>query len=195
MPRPAGQKTDIEPLGKMEYYLILTHLAAHWRLFYEMLWETGIRIGEGLAVEVMDLTQGSVWVTREKRSAHLREQLPLSPSLYARLIVYAINQPYAHEHEHVRVWPFTQSAGWLALKKAAAAAGVRRTIHPHSFRHSVGYRIMATDFGDKTLDAKLARGAAMLGHKELKTFLRYANPPKGNVREGFNLMNQEENRK
>lgn len=177
MPRPSGQVTDIQPLTKMEYFMILSHLVEHWRLFYEMLWETGIRIGEGLAVERKDLENCGVWITREKRTDHPREHLPLSAGLFARIIAHS------YAHKDVKVWPFSSSGAWLALKKAAAAAGVRKTMHPHLFRHAMGYR--ARQAGND-----IAVVAGLLGHKKIESAETYFKATEAELKDTMRKLNE-----
>ena len=176
MGRPTGQTTDLEPLEKQEYLLILSHLAAHWRLFYELLWETGIRVGEALAIERRDLQDGGVWVTREKRKDKLREQLPLSRGLYSRLRILSLS------HKEVRVFPFTESAAWLALKKACAVAGVRKTIHPHLFRHGMGFRARKAGYD-------IAVVQRLLGHKDMSSTQRYFKATQAEINEARGKLN------
>lgn len=189
MSRPSGQQTDIEPLETWEYHLILSRLAPHWRLLYELLWETGFRIGEAMAITRHDLADGSVWVTSEKRADHLRVKVPLSVSLYSRLKIYVLS------HKGDRVWEFSQAAAWLALKKAAIAANVRTargqtTIHPHLFRHGFGRRVVKADMGGKSALEQLTLAKDMMRHKDIKSTERYINPSKKDVQDAFRQVNK-----
>lgn len=183
MSRPSGQITDLEPLERQEYLLILSHLAAHWRLFYELLWETGIREGEALAIERKDLQDGGVWVTRTKRKDHLLEHLPLSRGLYSRLRILSL------QHKDTHVFPFTASAAWLALKKACATAGVRKTIHPHLFRHGFGHRAVKANLAPGNAMDQAAVIQKMMGHKDIKSTLRYIKATKAEVKDAFQKLN------
>jgi integrase len=189
MTRPKGQITDTEPLTKMEYLLILSHLQDHWRPCAELLWETGIRIGEALAIERKDLENNKVWVTRKKRADKLREQIPISPALFSRLKVLSF------AHKDVRLWPFTESGAHLALKLAATKAGLRivnsqSTIHWHLFRHSFGNRAINTNFGDLTLAAHLNRVQRMMGHVSPNSTLVYTEATGKEVQDGFHKLNE-----
>jgi integrase len=175
--RPIGKQTDTEPITEIEYRLVLTKLADHWRLFCELLWETGIRVGEALDVEKKDLEKHGVWITREKRADRLRELLSLSDSLYSRLY------SYARYRRSDKVWPYTPQAAWLAIKKAAKDADCRTTIHPHSFRHAFGYRVINADLGAKTPAAHLRIAQELLGHKDSRSTLVYTQPTKADVEE------------
>ena len=186
MSRPSGQTTDTEPLEQWEYLLILSHLAAHWRLLYELLEEIGIRLGEALAITRADLHAGDIWITSEKRADHLRRQIPISASLYSRIRIYSLS------HKGERVWEFTGSAAWLALKKAAIAAGVRikqtkgvttTTIHPHLFRHGFAHRVERAGKPMNTIQG-------MLGHKSIQSTERYTKATKNEIMEAFREVNK-----
>jgi len=165
MSRPAGLKTDIQPLEFWEFQLVLAYLASHWKPVFQVLWETGIRLGECLALTKRDLENGGISVAREKRIDHPRHWLPLTPELYAQL-------EYIRDHtKPVRLFPYSEGAAWYALKKAAIKAGIRKTIHPHSFRHAMGYRIKDMTNGDLTMVKEI------LGHKDIRSAQRYVNPP------------------
>jgi integrase len=185
MSKAPGQKIDTRPLQKMEYLLIISHLTDYWRLFFELLWETGIRVQEALVLERKDLSDGSIFVVREKRSDHPRDRLPLSPGLYSRL------QVEAYRHKGIVIFPFTTAGANYALEVARTKAGVHWKVHPHSFRHAFGFRAASTDFGDKTPLAHMVRVQHMMGHKSLNSTMVYFELPPADVQSGFNTMNPE----
>lgn len=189
MSRPSGQQTDNQPLEGWEYMLLMPAFKEdHWRLFYEILWETGARVGEALAILKTDITtdKGSegVWIVSEKRKDHLRVHIPLTPELYQRLKAYIF---YLHG---IKVFPYTSSAAWLALKVACAASGVRTTIHPHSFRHGFGHRAMNTDLGAKTALDHLKAVQEMMRHSSINSTQVYTHLTKDEVKQGFRKMNK-----
>lgn len=184
MSRPKNQTTDVEALEKWEYHLILTRLAPHWRLFYELLWETGLRLGEALAIERDDLENTGVWVVSSKRQDHLRVHTPLSPALFARLRIQALSL------KGPRLFPFTSSAAWLALKKAASVSGVRKTIHPHLFRHGFGRRVTHADMGGKSALEQLTIAKEMLRHVSIRSTERYIRPSKSDIADAFRELNK-----
>lgn len=186
MSRPAGQPTDQEPLELFEYNLLITHFnKPHWRFCCEILWETGVRIGEALAIKRQDIENHGVWITREKRDDHPRDFIPLSPSLYGRL---KAAYPVAYAREPL-IFPFTAAAAWLAIKKAAAAAGIRRSIHPHSFRHGFGYRAMKANLPGKTPLEQAGVVQKMLGHVSINSTLVYTKPTQKDIDEAFHRLN------
>lgn len=181
MPRPTGKPTDTEPLEEREYQALLPHLADHWRMFYEMLWQTGIRVNEGLSRLKTDLDDGGVWIDREKRTAHpLRDWLPLTPELFQQIY------EYCHRAHRERIFPFTSAGAWKALKAACVAAGIRTTIHPHSFRHGLGHR--ARQAG---IDMQVRQ--RMMGHSNIQSTQVYSKGTKAEMVEAFKKLNEKTN--
>ncbi len=192
MGRPPGQKTDKKELSKMEYLLILSRMdPPHWRPLFELLDEIGLRIGEALKIERGDLANGRVKAIRSKRSDHLEQWFPISLGLYIRL------QSLSLSHKESRLWPYTEKAAELALKKAATKACVRldkngnSTVHSHLFRRTVARRALKTDFGDNANAAtQLVRVQKMLGHKRIQSTMAYLEATEEEAQEGFGIMNR-----
>lgn len=177
MSRPPGIIVDTEPLELWEYTLLMAKLPYHWQIFYELLWQTGIRISEALAIKRDDFQRNGVWVTRSKRKDHPKEHLPLTVEFYNR-----IQRWLALSHRKA-VFPYTASATWLALKKAAKEAGVRSSIHPHSFRHGLGTRARQHGYD-------IAVVQRLLGHKSLQSTERYFKATKNEVEDAFRKLNE-----
>lgn len=178
MSRPSGRATDTEPLELWEYTLIMAKLPKHWQIFYELMWQTGTRVGEVLHLSKRDIENGGVWITSEKRNDKLREFVPLTADFYRTL------QDLAGKHREAHLFPYTPQAAWLALRKAAKDAGVRAdSIHPHLFRHAMGHRAYK-----QTHDIVLV--SRMLRHKDLSSTQRYVKPTIAEVRDAFRNVNK-----
>ena len=183
MSRPPGQITDSEPLELWEYELIIAKLEPHWQLFYALLWETGIRVTEALNLTRKDFENMGVWVIRSKRKDHPRNHLPLSVGLFSRfrsLFQLSMRQ---------RVFPYTASAAWLAIKRACAAAGVRQSIHPHSFRHGFGRRAVHANLGGNSALEQLTMVQRMMGHKSIRSTERYIKATQSEIEAAFRKLN------
>ncbi len=178
MSRIAGNPTDIEPVEEWEKLILMPQLPVHWQNVYELLWQTGIRIAEALELKRTDLENGGVWIFRKKRKDKRRDFMPLTPDFYAKLQEFALSQKKVH------LFPYTASAAWAALKLAAKKAGVRETIHPHCFRHGMGYRAM------KATNNDLAMVKEILGHTSITSTQRYVNPPKFEVENTLRNINK-----
>ena len=176
MSRPRGQITDTEPLELWEYTLIMAVLPPHWQLFYQLLWETGIRVSESLKLKRHDLENTGVWFTRTKRKDHPRQYLPLSLGLYTRIRSWLELSP------RLVIFPYTASAAWLALKKACVKAGVRQSVHPHSFRHGLGTRARQAGYD-------IAVVQRLLGHLSIRSTERYFKATRGEVEDAARKLN------
>jgi len=176
MSRPPGQITDTEPLEVWEYELIIAKLEPHWQLFYALLWETGIRVTEALKLTRKDFENMGVWVTRSKRKDHPREHLPVSVGLFSRF------RSLFQLTKGQRVFPYTASAAWLAVKRACSVAGVRQSIHPHSFRHGLGTRARQAGYD-------IAVVQKLLGHKDMRSTERYFKATKSEIEAAFRELN------
>jgi integrase/recombinase XerD len=178
MSRPSGHATDTEPLEPLEYAQLMPKLPKHWQIFYEIMWQTGARVGEVFHLFKRDIENGGVWITSEKRSDKLREFVPLTPDFYRTL------QDLADKRREAHLFPYTPQAAWLALRKAAKDAGVRAdTIHPHLFRHAMGHRAYR-----QTHDIVLV--SHMLRHKDLSSTQRYIKPTIAELRDAFRNINK-----
>ncbi|MCI0441267.1 MAG: tyrosine-type recombinase/integrase [Chloroflexi bacterium] len=172
---------DNDPLQLWEWMLLRPHLQYHWQLFFSLLWETGVRLQEGLNLTATDLSRSGVYVTRLKRDDHPRELIPCPAWLIEELT------SYARSRNLHRLFPYSASGAQKALKEAAKLAGIRLTIHPHLFRHGLGRRV-AKDPAFKELSKQehqllLAR---MLGHRGgSRNAERYFAPGKEEVSEAF----------
>ena len=176
MTRPKGQITDTEPLELWEYELIISKLEPHWQLFYALLWETGIRVSEALSINKRDFENMGVYVIRSKRKDHPREHLPLTLGLFSRF------QSLFQLTKRQVVFPFTASAAWLAVKRACSAAGVRGSIHPHSFRHGMGTRARQAGYD-------IAVVQRILGHKDMRSTERYFKSTKSELEAAIRKLN------
>lgn len=178
MSRPSGHITDTEPLEPWEYELIKVRLAKHWQIFYEIMWQTGARVGEVLNLSKRDIENGGVWIISEKRSDKLRAFVPLTSDFYQKL------DDWANKRREAHLFPFTPQAAWLALRNAAKEAKVRaETIHPHLLRHAMGHRAYR-----QTHDIVLV--SRMLRHKDLSSTQRYIKPTAAEVRDAFREINK-----
>ena len=70
----------------------------------------------------------------------------------------------------------------MAVKRACVAAGVRKSIHPHSFRHGVGLRARQAGYD-------IAVVQRMLGQKDMRSAERYFKATKGEIEAAFRKLN------
>jgi site-specific recombinase XerD len=113
-------------------YVQLYHAAKHpeYKLLIRLLWETGLRISEALALFYSDIYPDGINVLHGKgdKQRIVHTQAPILGELlrYAR----------GHERESIFQKIRTRQAANYMLKRTAKSAGIFKNIHNHLFRHS-----------------------------------------------------------
>lgn len=176
------RRIDTNPLSEAEYSALHPYLEPHWQLLYDVLWQTGIRVSEALALERGDLATDHIVVKRLKKTDPTYDAIPISDELLGGLRGRVNNR-------RRRVFPYTRQAAWAALRRAAGKAGILRDVHPHQVRHSFGRRIARSDLGLTKLDHELVL-ARLLGHSSARYVGRYTRPGDDEVREVWRRINR-----
>jgi site-specific recombinase XerD len=134
-----------------------------------VLYGTGLRIDEALALEVSDIDGArGVLCVRHGKGNRAREA-HLSPVLYQSLRRYwdRARPPLPYLFVSRRTGrPPTQEAVRRAFALAAEQAGITKPVRPHVLRHSY-----ATHLLEAGTDVRIIQ--ALLGHRSLKTTMRY----------------------
>ena len=150
------------------------------RAMIEVLYATGMRVSELVALRTVDLhldeayltclgkgnkerivpigDQATAWVRRYQREArqHLKTRAATSPRAAARLFVNA------------RGGPLSRVGFWKILKGHGRRAGLARSLSPHVVRHS-----FATHLLERGADLRAIQ--MMLGHADLSTTQIYTH--------------------
>jgi integrase/recombinase XerD len=134
-----------------------------------VLYGTGLRIDEALALEVSDI-DGARGVLRVRHGKGNRaREARLSPTLYQSLRRYWDRErpprPYLFASRGTG-HPPTQETVRRAFALAAEQAGITKPVRPHVLRHSY-----ATHLLDAGTDVRVIQ--VLLGHRSLKTTMRY----------------------
>ena len=171
-------KIDTEPLELWEYQAIQAQLPPHWQLFYWLLWETGLRVSEALGIQKADLKDAGIMATRLKKKKPQVDLIPLPSTLLQALYL----QVQAVRGK--RLFPYTRGGAWLALKRASELAGVRRSMHPHLYRHGFGHRGSKLNLGLTALEheALLQR---LMGHSSPVSTRVYFKPTEAEVQQAW----------
>jgi site-specific recombinase XerD len=140
-----------------------------YRAIALVLYGTGLRIDEALALEVTDI-DGARGVLRVRHGKGNRaRQVKLSPTLYQWLRDYWDKErprpPYLFTSRRTGRPP-TQNAVRSAFAAAAEQARITKPVRPHVLRHSY-----ATHLLDAGTDVRVIQ--ALLGHDSLQTTMRY----------------------
>jgi integrase/recombinase XerD len=142
------------------------------RLIIRTLADTGLRVGELVALRPSDLqVQGRNQYLKIQGKGSRERLVPLPPALYRRLRRYADRSRPADTHSD-RLFlalrrsplgtfdPLTTSGVSQLLRVLAVAAGIRKRVHPHLLRHSFATWALTRGMNPLTL-------AQILGHSSL----------------------------
>jgi len=140
------------------------------RAILEMLYSTGIRVGELTSLERKDINiiEEMIRVTGKGRKERI---VPIGRPALACLMEYMEKRPYAREeilflNKHRK--PLTARSVERMVEKYALAAGLGRSITPHTFRHT-----FATHLLERGADLRTVQ--ELLGHEQITTTQVYTH--------------------
>lgn len=152
------------------------------RALLELLYATGMRASEclGLRLEDVNLTAGYVICTGKGRKQRL---VPLGDeaAIWLKRYLGEIRPRVARRRDSGRLFlnpgggPLSRQSLWTIVRRAAAAAGVRRRVSPHVLRHSFASHLLENG-------ADLRSVQAMLGHADIATTQIYTHLPSSALR-------------
>ena len=148
-------KIDTGPISQDEWNLIKPHLPDIWKMFYQLLFETGIRVSEGLNLKFTDLVIASEDLQELEYTItfqRLKKRKKTYATLYiSKMLFYSIQKlPYSNnpnsfiftgKPQYIYNTPYSRVTAWKTLEKARRMARIKRKLHPHSFRHGFGKRV------------------------------------------------------
>ena len=108
-------------------------------LFLRLLWETGVRVSEAVAIKLGDVDKGGIRVLGK---GNVERVVFIQDGLASSVLFYAQERGTGRDHylfpsrkgEHI-----TKQRADQIIKQAARRAGLERNVHAHLFRH--GYAI------------------------------------------------------
>ncbi|MEJ8569039.1 site-specific tyrosine recombinase XerD [Elongatibacter sediminis] len=154
---------------------VTTAVGLRDRTMLELMYATGLRVSElvGLALSQVSLNQGIVRVLGKGGKERL---VPLGEEAHDWMQRYLNDArpelmsggQCAHMFVTARRAGMTRQAFWYAVRRHAAAAGIRRDISPHMLRHS-----FATHLLNHGADLRVVQ--MLLGHSDLSTTQIYTH--------------------
>jgi integrase/recombinase XerD len=159
------------------------------RTLLMVLYSTGVRRTEASLLKVRDIDS-------ERRVVHVRQgkgsrdrDLPLTPKLLAALRQYWLWKkprnylfPSTPGHRGVER-PISDETIWYACKRAAARAGIKKPIGPHTLRHSFATHLLEAGADLRTIQL-------LLGHRELKHTIIYLHLSQRHLHAAINPLEQ-----
>lgn len=144
------------------------------KLIIELLYSSGLRVSElcNLKYADLDLNQKIGWV-RKGKGAKDRIFI-LSESFCKDLIdyphepndIYIFHRWQIHNHKNFIDQPMTPFGVQQAIKAIANRAGIKKNVHPHTFRHSFATHLLESDVDIRKIQT-------LLGHESLATTQLY----------------------
>jgi integrase/recombinase XerD len=168
-PHPPGSKHPADYFSDEEAQsIIMSCKERHWQLFFWILWETGFRVGEALALKKKDLLRdkGELGVWTEKKKPRLYEAVPITADLMTELTNYSQSVRGTNT-----LFSFEYNSAVAALERARIIAGINRPVRTHMFRHGMVKRIMRAP-GLTSAEA-MAAAQKIARHKRLQTTMLY----------------------
>ncbi len=132
------------------------------RLILRVMWETGLRVSELLALTPasIDFAAEALQVATLKRRDHVRA-IPIRPALLGDLARHLAGRGIAAD---MRLFPITRQRVHQIVRRAARTAGL--SAHPHTMRHSFAIACVLARVPVLVL-------AEWLGHASLEATLIY----------------------
>jgi integrase/recombinase XerD len=157
--------------------------AARDRALLGVMIGAGLRVSEVVRLAVADVLTGQeggavIWVRQGK--GRKDRSVPVKPDVLAHVATYldrtgrhfsgpgVLFRSYDHvEHRRVRAAGMTESAVWMAVRKAVTAARIEgKLVSPHTLRHTFAIRFLRAG-------GSVAALQKLLGHASLATTQRY----------------------
>ncbi len=174
-PRDAQKLPDVLGADEVELLLGALHTPIY-RVFCTLLYATGLRLGEALALETTDVDKARGIIRVRKGKGRKERLVMLSPRLYAVLRSYWAQErppaPYLFSTDKTGR-PISRDAIRKAMRIAAKAAGLeQRRITPHLLRHSFATHLLENGTDLRTIQV-------LLGHSNILSTVRYARVSTG----------------
>ena len=147
------------------------------RAALELLYATGMRASECLGLRLEDLNLSAGYVVCTGKGAKQR-LVPVGAEALAwvRRYLHEVRPQYTRRRDsgHLFINPrgaaLSRQSLWALVRRAAAAAGLKRRVSPHVLRHSFASHLLEGG-------ADLRSVQAMLGHADISTTQIYTHLP------------------
>ena len=123
----------------------------------ELLWRTGLRIGDVLDLRINDIILDENTIRRKLQKTGKLVEIPIPPELTEKILdIYDVER-----RKDGRI--FTIKYEWVRefIRDYAEEAGINKNVHPHMFRHGMATYLLNV----KGVDMKTISN--ILGHKSI----------------------------
>lgn len=148
-----------------------------YRVLFQFLWQTGVRISEALSITTQDIDWHlkQVRVKSLKRKDHDRT-IPLKEEMLGALATYIQKNEIKS-----KLWMMTPQAVHHELKSIVDKAGLPHWIHIHTFRHSFAVHCLESGITINTLKE-------LMGHANVENTMVYLKVFQPEIREQFDKV-------
>jgi site-specific recombinase XerD len=151
-----------------------------YKLLFNLLWNTGARISEALAVKVEDIdwSMKQLRFITKKRGGKAERIIPISDALIAQLSVYINTYRLTYTD---KLFDMSAQAAHMVLKDICRKQGLPAWIHLHTFRHSFAVNCLSQGMTINTLKEAL-------GHANVENTMIYLKVFQPDVQMQFNRV-------
>jgi len=174
LPKTLSREVTVELIESPD---VTTPRGVRDRTLLELLYAAGMRASEclDLRLEDLNLNAGYVICTGKGRKQRL---VPVGAEAlgWVRRYLATVRPLYTRARDSGRLFvnprgrPLSRQSLWTIVRRAAAAAGIRRRVSPHVLRHSFASHLLEGG-------ADLSSVQVMLGHADIATTQIYTHLP------------------
>ena len=139
-------------LLKEEYKRFIENTPEQYKLFWKIVFHSGLRISEGLNLTVNDILweENKLLITTLKRKDHPVIPIIISKDLIDELKIYIKESGSMWKNLEVcgRIWKYSRQYCWKMFKSICKKAGLNPKYSPHAARHFHGMVIADITNGD-----------------------------------------------
>ena len=160
-----------------------------YRTLLMVLYSTGIRRTEASLLKVSDIDSARRLIHIRQGKGSRDRDVPLTPKLLEALRQYwrwkkPQNYLFPSTPGHRGLeGPISDKVVWYACKRAAARAGIKKRIGPHTLRHSLATHMLEGGADLRTIQW-------LLGHRELKDTIIYLHLSQRHLHAAVNPLDQ-----
>ncbi len=191
-PPKAQRLPDIVTINEAHHLFQVTKRLSY-RVLYFVLYSLGLRLGEGLRLEVGDVDAQRMRVHIRDSKGNKDRLVPLPKTtldllrrfwhVHRNPVLLFPNRHGGLKSAHLAKTPLDRGGVQSTLRKVAQECGIRKKITPHSLRHS--YATHLIEAGVDLLEVQ-----KILGHHSILTTAKYTHLTSNTNSNAFQLINE-----
>lgn len=151
------------------------NLCATYIILFELMWNTGGRIGEVLRLRTCDINFDKKMIILDVTKTDKKLEIPFDAELAYLLNNYILMN---HLNKEDKLIKMTRQNAWMIVKKYGLQIGITKS-HPHMFRHGIALHLTSQGVSPAYIQA-------LLGHSDIRTTMHmYSKITPEILREGL----------